>query len=554
MNNLTFTDIKEYNLYIEQSGYLYLLENDEAVVSIRLTENNQFDRASILVNRFNSNSYDKSLIIKHLKNFGIKGCGAFSIAGSSDWINSKIGQKIKAEFDTLDLITNDLKHFRRDSEHYPQIANSDLNIEHKRGKHANTTKCYVNLENIQGIACLYGFNNKFRKYVNLAVLMNAMFLDTLEYRFIEFKVASNRVIKFWDKTEDQVYKLSVIQSYQLGLEYCNDCGYWFNSSDTHIVDGYRYCKSCRSVLEYQIVSYGTKFENTAEGMKFIKLSPSGQIKAYSRQNEDDEMFGIELELQLRKKYLDDKNVSIKKIASDIQKDIKTSNGVPVFIATVDGSLTRNGNKGFELVSRPISFKAIQKLDLQNKLFRYKKYLKSLNNSNCGMHVHMSRNSFSPLGMVKVAKIIYENREFSRFIAQRTETDLNEWTPINRSQYENLIKEIVYQKDRDSFFKRGINTVFGGKYNALNFSKRNDEGLGVTIECRLFKSVMDNVFLRKNIEFLQALKEYSRVTSFKNVNINTFLGFVKSNYKSYENLNKFLNQNKQEMQQALQLDK
>ena len=162
---------------------------------------------------------------------------------------------------------------------------------------------------------------------------------------------------------------------------------------------------------------------------------------------------------------------------------------------------------------------------------------------------MSRNSFTPLGVVKFAKIIYENREFSRFIAQRTEADLNEWTPINKSQYRNLIKELVSQKDKEGFYKKGIKSVFGYKYNALNFSKNN----GITIECRLFKSVMDNTLLRKNIEFLQALREFTTVTSFDNVNIKTFLGFIKSNYKSFENLNKFLNENQKDMQQAIKID-
>ena len=111
MNNLTFRDIKEYDLNINDKGCLQLTENEYPVVSIELVDNSQFDRASKLVNRFNSNSYDKSLIIKHLKNLGLKGCGAFSITGSSDWTNDKIGQIIKREFDTLDLLNNSLKKF-----------------------------------------------------------------------------------------------------------------------------------------------------------------------------------------------------------------------------------------------------------------------------------------------------------------------------------------------------------------------------------------------------------------------------------------------------------
>ena len=538
MNNLTFTDIKEYDLNINDKGCLQLIENDYPIVSIELTDDNQFNRASKLVNRFNSNSYDKSLIIKHLKNFGIKGCGAFSITGSSDWINSKIAQKIKAEFDTLDLITNDLKHFRRDSEHYSQIANSDLNIEHKRGKHANTTKCYVNLENINGIECLYGFSNKFRKYVNLAVLMNAMFLDTLEYRFIEFKVASNRVIKFWDKEEDKIYKISTIQAYQLGLGYCNDCGYWFNSSDTHMVDGYRYCKSCRSPFEYEIQSHNYE----PEQMQFIKLSPTGKIKAYTRANFDIENFyGIELEVALRS----DCKKSKLEIVNEILKDAKTSNGKDIFYIVNDGSVC----DGFEIVSYPMTYKAIQELDLNALLFRYRKYVKSLKTNNCGMHIHVSRNSFSNYNVLKAMNIVYKNKEFTRFVAERTTNDLNQWAPIRDSHYRDVKRALIdYKNETSGTYKKYVKAIVSSKYNAMNFSKRQ------TIEFRIFKGNLNNQNYRKNVEYIQALKEYSKVTSWSNVNINTFLGFVKSNYKSYENLNKFLNQNKKAMQQALQLDK
>ena len=536
MNNLIFTDIIEHDLNIV-NGQLKLTENNNDIVLIDLSNEFQFDRASKVLSRWN-NSYDRSLIIQHLKNFGIATCTSYWTSETTDFLNRKIGQIIRNEFDILDLLENDLKRFSRDSEYYPMIAiNGHLNIEHKRGKHATKTKCFINMRDITKIRSLVGFGVNFaERNINLAILMNCTFLDTLTAEYIEFKSSDDRVGLY--KTETDIYKISKTQVYDLDLKYCNDCEYWFDRAETHLIDGQRYCKTCRSAFEYEIKSHNYE----PEQMQFIKLSPTGKIKAYTRANFDIENFyGIELEVALRSNCKKSKL----EIVNDILKDAKTSNGKDIFYIVNDGSVC----DGFEIVSYPMTYKAIQELDLNALLFRYRKYVKSLKTNNCGMHIHVSRNSFSNYNVLKAMNIVYKNKEFTRFVAERTTNDLNQWAPITERHYRDVKSALIECKDYQSrIYKKYVKAIVNSKYNAMNFSKRQ------TIEFRIFKGNLNNQNYRKNVEYIQALKEYSKVTSWKNVNINTFLGFVKSNYKSYENLNKFLNQNKKDMQQALQLDK
>ena len=79
-----------------------------------------------------------------------------------------------------------------------------------------------------------------------------------------------------------------------------------------------------------------------------------------------------------------------------------------------------------------------------------------------------------------------------------------------------------------------NGRYDDRYLAINVQN------SATIEIRLFKSNMDEVSFRKNIEFLDCMYWFTKDNRIEDFTIDNFVKFAKTNKKDYSNLLKFLN--------------
>ena len=208
-------------------------------------------------------------------------------------------------------------------------------------------------------------------------------------------------------------------------------------------------------------------------------------------------------------------------------------GRNLFYAKNDSSLRSNG--GVEFVSHPITYNAIKTIDWDDMFAQFRNQLQSFNDNDCGIHIHMSRNFMSSLTFYKFMKMMYKNKPFTEFIAQR---NTRSWARIDLRHLDNFVNATVNNQICDStIYTKYVGAMFGNRYSALNFNN------SATIECRIFKGNLKSNEILKNVEFLFSLKEFCQHNAIKDCKLNNYIGHVKSNFQAYPNLNRFFNKNK-----------
>jgi hypothetical protein len=194
------------------------------------------------------------------------------------------------------------------------------------------------------------------------------------------------------------------------------------------------------------------------------------------------------------------------------------------ITCEDGSL----REGFEIISVPATL--AYHYTMWEGLLRgdLRKQLVSFNSSRCGIHVHMSKESFTTLGLGKFMTFINNpsNAEFIQTVAQRT---ANTYCPLNATK-------ITRAKDRSVF--RDASGSAHSKYSAVNLSKKH------TVEVRIFKGTLHYPSVMKNLEFLHALHTYVHgFASASNLGYEAFVSWLVNpklgNRKAYPNLFNYL---------------
>lgn len=182
----------------------------------------------------------------------------------------------------------------------------------------------------------------------------------------------------------------------------------------------------------------------------------------------------------------------------------------VLYAKRDGSIQGHG---FELVSHPMSFDFFKGLDLE-PMFRVKPKERD---TSCGLHVHISRKAFDgQTHLFKLTEFINNNRTFTKKVAGR---DFNSYA----REYQEKISKAV----------KG--TGFRERYHAVNLTNKH------TVEIRIFKSARNEFQLRYRIEFVNALLEYTRNSSLKDLKDSLFKEWLKAG-SGYSELKKFLKLN------------
>lgn len=209
--------------------------------------------------------------------------------------------------------------------------------------------------------------------------------------------------------------------------------------------------------------------------------------------------GVELEVYAKKGILPERAMR------------SALNALPNFaILKSDGSLDEY--RGFEIVTAPATFAAHR--EHWRPFFvgdaAPAKLLSSFSTERCGMHVHINRAALSSMHLTKLDVFINEpkNQSFIFNMADRTREQMDSWAkfkeasgrPFTQSRYDQR-----YPRDR---------------YSALNLMPPH------TVEVRIFRGNVRLEGFWKNLEFVQAMYEYTSSASARHLRTDPFLSWVR----------------------------
>lgn len=234
---------------------------------------------------------------------------------------------------------------------------------------------------------------------------------------------------------------------------CDRCGdsEW-DDETTESDDGEILCRDCADPPRPQLIAgYGDRSAN--------RMPPESKDKL---------LFGVELEVEARD---GDSYAAATFIRNHLKQDYS--------VLKTDGSL---GPGGIEIVTRPDSVEVHRRK--WEPLFAADpaQILKSWTTGRCGMHVHVSRRPLSQLQLGKMLCFLNEpaNEKFIIKVAGRRS---DRWSRI----YKKKVTDIWSPAER---------------YVALNLCNER------TVEFRIFRGTLNKVTFFKNIEFCQALVEFT----------------------------------------------
>lgn len=205
----------------------------------------------------------------------------------------------------------------------------------------------------------------------------------------------------------------------------------------------------------------------------------------------------------------------------------------------DGSL---GSGGIEIVTKPTS------LAVHLNMFgawEPPKGLKAWNAGRCGMHVHVDSRAFTALTLGKfiaffndkknatfVKQIAGRHPEFDEQARRYARYDCMEGTDLSSPA------KVLKGKSPDRYVM----------VNTSNLDTREQERLGIsdseydrgfnTVELRIFRASLRKERLLSQLEFTHALIMFCRDESYKNINGNAFLRWLRRNGGRYSNLCKW----------------
>ena len=292
---------------------------------------------------------------------------------------------------------------------------------------------------------------------------------------------------------------------------CNSCRrdyYWCSNCDEYVHEdnyaGNDLCNGCADDVdddddeEQVIKGYSYKPRPI-----FFKISDTDNV-----------FLGIELEVERG-----DSSTRHDDMAHMIDRDF-------LYFKT-DGSL----DNGFEIVTHPMTISYVRKhknvwAEILN-ILRSNKY-RSYDTKTCGMHIHISKNAFTTWHLYRFMKFFVDNADFVSKISQRKIANLDRWAALtdkpNTSQNEYSKDMLMYKAKK----KKGNNN----RYLAVNLQNSN------SVEVRIFRGTLNDSSFFKNIEFVQALFDYTKSISEADMSLKSFLSFIKDN-NEYPYLRKFI---------------
>jgi hypothetical protein len=284
---------------------------------------------------------------------------------------------------------------------------------------------------------------------------------------------------------------SLCPTCQLDVFECSICHSKLHNSNLHLDENtgeaFTCCNQCyRSVFDTELHGHAWKPE------QFIKFEISNEPLNTIH-------YGTELEV----------NGSTSRISSVISRmnsDLKKH----AYIKR-DGSISSGG---FEIVTQPHTLKAnkvLWKRYFENPV----KNLTSYKTGECGFHVHIERRNLTE-GQIRKMMVFLnapENLTFIEKVAQR---------PSNR--YTKIVK------------KSAVDQMSDDRYEALNTTNID------TIELRIFRGSYRADRILKNIEFADALVNFSSETGYADLTSEKFSIYIDNKRKQYPYLYSFLTGN------------
>lgn len=256
---------------------------------------------------------------------------------------------------------------------------------------------------------------------------------------------------------------------------CQQCGevqLWTDLDE----DGY--CRNCREDESGPVHTYGFRPHKQFYG--------SGPL-----------FYGIELEVEKGEEEID-----IEHIVGDEK----------YLYAKYDGSL----RDGVEFVSHPASLAWIREHGMQQwdevLALRHKR-CRSWNTSTCGMHIHMSAKAFTCLQLYKLLKFFSQNASFVARISGRTQESLERWASLDPTDDYRIMYKAHYKTS-------------ACRYVALNCT-------GETVECRIFRGSLNPKRFVANLEFMQAMYDFTSVSGLQDMTVDKFHDFVRENQQHYK---------------------
>lgn len=177
--------------------------------------------------------------------------------------------------------------------------------------------------------------------------------------------------------------------------------------------------------------------------------------------------------------------------------------------------------GFEAVTHPFSYGwYMRNREMFDRLLSLPKYgYRSHQTESCGMHVHISKDSFTELHIFKFMKFVYEEIGFVLKASQRRVSLIQRWASLDTGHGGNDPNEIMYRAKT-----KGNGSL--NKYVAVNLSHRN------TVELRIFRGNLERTAFFKNIELTYALFEFTKQASVQGISESEFVTYLKDNKARY----------------------
>lgn len=245
----------------------------------------------------------------------------------------------------------------------------------------------------------------------------------------------------------------------------------------------------------------------------------------------------------------------------------------------DGSLSRHGKGGFEIVSMPATM-AYHKSGVWTSFFQHLGPFFQEAPDSTGLHIHIGLNTLSPLTVDKMLLFVNvsENREFIYGMANRNLLRPNPngrlyanvrgwglgdmmklkqhngdcpWHPNNRES-RNYYKLVNGQVQYDPWGNPIIGNINGdpatvratckcqeGHYNIDHYEAVNLRTHRPTVELRIFRGIMNESFLYACLEFSDSLADFCTVCPMDELHFKNYLDFLKDKTKRYKNLYRLL---------------
>lgn len=304
---------------------------------------------------------------------------------------------------------------------------------------------------------------------------------------------------------DEDYKDNMVRSEITGDRYCTDC----------YSDLFTSCDCCG----YEIWrDNGHRYGNLCEECNQQESCDNDECVRYSRSwnyhgTDSDLYYGIELEVGSID-YMGLKSMFVNNLDEDF------------FDIHSDCSITENGiNDEAEIVSHPATYKYLKTHpELWNNVLAYRhEGVISYKAETCGIHVHLSRDYFTPAHLERFLRMVYLQPSFTYFISQRRSSALRQWARLYDDNK-------LYSKSK---LKAKVNVCYSGdRYEAVNLSNHD------TIELRIFRGTLNKIAFWKNIEYVQALVEFTKDAKNK-LTLTKFLNYVADNKDDYCNLQRWI---------------